>query len=46
MWPYAIWEQNWNNRGNPLVEFLGWKQSQRCSKTIPEGPLANKCDMH
>jgi hypothetical protein len=25
MWPYAIWEQNWNNWRNPFVEFLGLK---------------------
>jgi hypothetical protein len=34
--PLIIWKQNWNNWKNPFAESFGWKQSQRCSKTIQE----------
>jgi hypothetical protein len=39
MWPLVIWKQNKNNWRNPLIEYFGWKQCQRCLKTIPEWPL-------
>ncbi len=32
MLPYVIWEQSWNNSGNPFAKFSGWKQSQTCLK--------------
>jgi len=25
MWPYTIWEESWNNCGNPFVESFEWK---------------------
>jgi hypothetical protein len=46
MWPYVIWEQSGNNYASPFTKSSRWKQSQRCSKTIPKGPLANKCGMY
>ncbi len=45
MWPLTIWKKSWNNWGNPLAKSFGWKQSQRCSKTILEKPFANKWGM-
>jgi len=27
MWPCTIWEQSWNNCGNPLVKSSGWNPS-------------------
>jgi hypothetical protein len=46
MWPCEICEQSWNKCENPLVESFGWNQFWRCSKTILERPLTNKCDMY
>jgi len=32
MRPCVIWEQSWNNWGNPFVESSGWKHyNKRCS---------------
>lgn len=30
-----------NNYKKPIVESFGWKQSQKCLKTMPNGPLVN-----
>jgi len=46
MWPCVIWEQSWNNYGNPLAKFSRWKQFWRCSKTILEKLLTDKRGMH
>ncbi len=44
IWFITTWEHTWNNCGKVLVETSRSKRSCKCSKTIHEKPLIERCD--
>jgi hypothetical protein len=34
MWPCAIWEQSWNNYGNPFAKSFGWNNLEGVQKSL------------